>query len=125
MAIIRFQDAQSLQAVLKVVTPQRQLCCERVSTGIAIFALLEGVPVGLAHLEEAIDAQVNAVAASESETFGAEKKFAVFGVVQESVDAQADGLVGAGGEMGIGDVEDLLALGGERVLQFGPAHGFF
>src|SRR6266436_1570667 len=98
MAIIRFQNAQSLQAVLKVVTPQRQLCCGRVSTGIDIFALLKGVPVGFAHLEEAIDAQVHAVAASESETFGAEKKFAVFGVVQESVDAQGDGIVRGGSQ---------------------------
>jgi hypothetical protein len=110
--------------VPKAVTPWRELCCGRAPAGTVIFALLEGVPVGLAHFEEAVDAQVLAIAAGESEALGAEKKFAVFRVVEEAIDAQGDGIAGGGGEPGVGNIQDLFAFRGERGFQFSPVEGF-
>jgi hypothetical protein len=44
----------------------------------------------LAHFLQAVDAQILAVTARDREPLGAEKEFAVFGVVQEAIDAQGD-----------------------------------
>ena len=73
MALLRFQDAQRLPGGTNVVTPQRRLSFASSGAGIGIFAPLEGIPVGFPQFEEAGDAQVLTIAASEGKALGAKK----------------------------------------------------
>jgi hypothetical protein len=73
MVLFRFQDAQCLPGGTNMLTPQRRLSFARSGAGIGVFAPLEGLPVGFPQFEEAGDAQVLTIAASEGKALGAKK----------------------------------------------------